>query len=120
MSAPLHITQRSAGGTIIFELHGRLIFEDGDEVLRDCIRSLIKTGPLSLLVDLQDVSYMDSAGIGALVEGYLRLTRRGGEMKLLRPSDHVRRVLDITRLSTVLDIYDDEAIALRTFNHVPA
>lgn len=119
MSAPLHITQRSVAGVIIFELHGRLIFEEGDEVLRECVASLIKTGPLSLLLDLRNVGYMDSAGIGAVVEAYLRLTRRGGQLKLLAPSDHVRRVLDITRLSTVLDIYDDEGAALRTFDTIP-
>ncbi len=120
MSAPLHITQRSSAGVIIFELHGRLVFEDGDEVFRECVNSLIKTGPLSLLVDLHDVGYMDSAGIGALVEGYLRLTRRGGEMRLLSPSDHVKRVLDITRLSTVLEVFDNEPVALRAFEHAPA
>ena len=118
MSAPLHITQRSAAGVIVFELHGRLVFEDGDEVFRECVGSLIKTGPLALLVDLRDVSYMDSAGIGALVEGYLRVSRRGGQLKLLCPSACVQKVLDITRLSTVLDIYTDEATALRAFDHV--
>ena len=120
MSAPLQITQRSAAGVVIFELHGRLVFEDGDEVFRECVSSLIKTGPLALLVDLHDVGYMDSAGIGALVEGYLRITRRGGEMRLLSPSDHVQRVLDITRLSTVLEVFHDESSALRKFNHIHA
>lgn len=119
MSAPLHIAQRSAGGVVIFELHGRLVYEEGDEVLRDCVSSLIRTGPRSLLVDLQDVNYVDSAGIGAIVEAYLKLTRRGGELKLLAPSDHVRHVLDITRLTTILEVYDEEAAALRTF-HAPA
>lgn len=120
MSAPLHITQRSAAGVIVFELHGRLVFEDGDEIFRECVASLIKTGPLALLVDLRDVSYMDSAGIGALVEGYLRLSRRGGQLKLLCPSACARKVLDITRLSTVLEIYEDEPAALRAFEHVAA
>jgi len=59
---------------------------------------------------------MDSAGIGAVVEVYLRLTHRGGECRLLRPSPHVRRVLDITRLSSVIGTFEDEAEALRAFD----
>jgi anti-anti-sigma factor len=117
MSSPLHVTQRFAAGIAILELHGRLVFEDGDESLRDAADALIQAGRLAVLIDLHDVSYMDSAGIGAIIEVYLRLTRRGGQCKLLRPSHVVKRVLDITRLSTVIETFDDEAAALRTYDH---
>ena len=120
MPAPLHIVQRAASGVVIYELHGRLVLDDGDEVLRDRVASLIKDGPLALLVDLRNVSYIDSAGVGVLVEAYLRFVRRGGQLKVLMPSEHVRRVLHITRLDTVLEIFDDEPTALRTFDRVNA
>ena len=98
MSSPLHVTQRFTSGVVILELHGRVVLEDGDQALRDAA---------------------DSA-IGAVVEVYLRLTQRGGQCKLLRPSPHVQRVLDITRLSTVIETFGDEATALRTFDHAHA
>ena len=120
MSTALHVTQRLAAGVAIVELHGRLVFEDGDQNLRDAVDALIQTGQLRVLLDLHDVTYMDSAGIGAVIEVYLRVTRRGGQCKLLRPSPHVQRVLDITQLSTVIDLFDDEAAALRAYDHAHA
>jgi anti-anti-sigma factor len=117
MSSPLHVTERVADGVVVLELHGRLVFEDGDQNLREAIDSAIATGRLAVLVDLHDVTYMDSAGIGVVVESFVRLTRRGGQCKLLRPSPVVRRVLDITQLSTVVATFDDEATALASFDH---
>jgi anti-sigma B factor antagonist len=115
MPSPLHVTQRLAGNVVVLELHGRIVLEDGDQALRDAVDAAIRATRLAVLVDLHDVSYIDSAGIGAVVEVYLRLTQRGGECKLLRPSPHVQRVLDITRLSTVIETFGDEAAALGTF-----
>jgi anti-sigma B factor antagonist len=120
MPAPLNVTQRMANGVAILELHGRLVFEDGDERLRSAVNDLIVAGQLAVLIDLHDVSYMDSAGIGAVVEAFLRLTHRGGQCRILRPSKCVQRVLDITRLSTVIDTFTDEAAALRTYDRVHA
>ena len=120
MPSPLHVTQRTAGGVLILELHGRIVLEDGDQALRDKVDEAIRDDRLAVLVDLHDVSYIDSAGIGAVVEVYLRLTHRGGQCKLLRPSPHVQRVLDITRLSTVIATFNDETAALATFDHAHA
>ena len=120
MPSPLHVTQRTAAGVLILELHGRIVLEDGDQALRDAADEAIRGDRMAVLVDLHDVSYIDSAGIGAVVEVYLRLTHRGGQCKLLRPSPHVQRVLDITRLSTVIGTFDDEAAALATFAHAHA
>jgi anti-sigma B factor antagonist len=120
MSSPLHVTRRNADGIAILELHGRLVLEDGDKTLRDVVDALIAAGRQAVLIDLHDVSYMDSAGIGAIVEVYLRLTHRGGQCRLLRPSPHVQRVLDITRLSTVIGTFEDEQAALRAFDHAHA
>jgi anti-sigma B factor antagonist len=120
MSAPLHVTQRTAAGVAILELHGRLVLEDGDENLRGAVDELIQAGRLDVLIDLHDVTYMDSAGIGAVVETYLRITHRGGKCKLLNPSLRVQKVLEITRLSTVIETFSDESSALRTYNHTHA
>jgi anti-sigma B factor antagonist len=120
MSSPLHVTQRLAGGVVILELHGRVVLEDGDQALRDAADTAIAANRMAVLVDLHDVSYIDSAGIGAVVEVYLRVTQRGGQCKLLRPSPHVQRVLDITRMSTVIETFADEGAAIRTFDHAHA
>jgi anti-sigma B factor antagonist len=120
MSSPLHVTQRITDGILILELHGRVVLEDGDQALRNAVDAAIEARRLAVLVDLHDVSYIDSAGIGAVVEVYLRLTQRGGQCKLLRPSPHVQRVLDITRLSTVIGTFADESVALATFDHAHA
>ncbi len=117
MSSPLHVTRRNAAAVVVLELHGRLVFEDGDQNLREAVDNLIATGQLSVLVDLHDVTYMDSAGIGVVVESFVRLTRRGGQCKLLRPSPVVTRVLDITQLSSVIQTFDDEAVALASYDH---
>jgi anti-anti-sigma factor len=117
MSSPLHVTRRMAGGVVVLELHGRLVFEDGDQSLREAVDALIATGQLAVLVDLHDVTYMDSAGIGVVVESFVRLSRRGGQCKMLRPSPIVARVLDITQLSTVIQTFDDEAAALASYDH---
>src|SRR4051812_29137623 len=75
MSAPLHILQRVAGGIAVFELNGHLVFAEGDRIFRDQVKAFADAGGRRLLVDLSGVSYVDSGGIGSLVEMYLHLTR---------------------------------------------
>ena len=115
MSAPLHIVQRVAGGIAVFALNGHLVFDEGDRIFRDQVRAFTAAGGRRLVVDLADVSYVDSGGIGSLVEMYLHLTRRGGTLKVMRPSACARRVLQITQLDSVLEVFDDEALALQSF-----
>ena len=115
MSSRLKITESRAGDVTILRLSGRLELEEGDLVFRDYVNRLIAEGRVNILLDLKDVTRIDSAGIGMLVSKYLSTQNRGGTIKLLqltRRSDHL---MDITRLATVFEIFEDEADAVRSF-----
>jgi anti-sigma B factor antagonist len=116
MSAPLQIAQRVAGGVAVFELSGHLVFDEGDRIFRDQVKAFAAAGGRRLIVDLSRVSYVDSGGIGSLVEMYLHLMKRGGHLKILQPSAPSRRVLQITQLDTVFEIFDEEEQAIRSFD----
>jgi anti-sigma B factor antagonist len=116
MSAPLRITERSVGGVVFLHLDGHLVFDEGDRILRERVVSLVDAGARALLVDLHDVTYIDSGGIGALVEMYLYVTRHDGRFVLVRPSHCADRVLHITHLSTTFQIFEEEAAAVRSLS----
>lgn len=113
MSSPLQITERAVGGVVIFGLSGRLVYDEGTRMLRDVLKTAIAAGARACLLDLEQITYLDSGGVGALVEMYRHVTRRGGQLKILRPSLCARRVLGITHLTAVFDVFDDEPEALR-------
>ena len=118
MAARLAITEVEVGDVTILRLSGRLELEEGDLDLRDYVDGLVVEGRLKILLDLKAVARIDSAGIGMLVSKYLSTQKRGGTIKLLhltRRSDHL---MDITRLATVFEIFDDEADAVRSFNTI--
>lgn len=116
MNPPLTITSRTAGRAVVLELRGRLFFdEDGDQLLRREVAARIAAGEHNLLLDLSGVTQMDSAGVGTLVAVYLHALKRGGKLKLLRPSDRVVRVLHMTRLDTAFEVFENENDAVRTF-----
>ncbi len=115
MTARLTITEAQVGDVTILRMSGRLELEEGDLDLRDHVDRLVAGGRLKILLDLKAVTRIDSAGIGMLVSKYLSTQKRGGTIKLLhltRRSDHL---MDITRLATVFEIFDDEADAVRSF-----
>jgi anti-sigma B factor antagonist len=114
MSVPLQLAERSAGDVVILELHGHLVVDEGDRALREYVRRLAAEGHRSILVDLGDVSYVDSGGIGTLVQMYNELATQGGQLKLMHPSPHSGRVLEITHLTSVFEIFEDEEAALRS------
>lgn len=114
MSAPLRITERSIGDVVIFHLAGHLVFDEGDRLLRERVMQALEAGSRFLIIDLCEVSYVDSGGIGALVEMYNQVNRRGGHLKLLCPSACADRVLHITHLSSVFEIFHDEDAAVRS------
>ena len=116
MDAPLQITQRTAADVVILMVSGRLIFSSGDEsVLRNEVAALVGAGERKLLVDLTRATHVDSGGVGSLVTAYLHTIRRGGQLKVVCPNERVCRVLKITHLDAVLDVFEDEAEALRSF-----
>ena len=115
MSSRLKIVESRAGDVTVLRLTGRLELEDGDLVFRDHVNQLIAEGRVKIVLDLNDVTRIDSAGIGMLVSKYLSTQNRGGTIKLLhltRRSDHL---MDITRLATVFEIFDQEEDAVRSF-----
>ena len=112
MAPVLRIAPRTVGSVTVFALSGQLAYEEGTRVLREAITAAVTDGARSCLVDLRDVTYLDSGGIGLLVAMFRHVTRRGGQFKLLCPSPAARRVLGISQLTRVFDIFDDEADAL--------
>jgi anti-sigma B factor antagonist len=113
MPPPLHISERVVGGVFIFGLSGALVFDEGTRVLREVLRNAVAGGARNCLLDLEQITYLDSGGVGTLVELFRHVTRQGGQLKMLRPSIPARRVLGITHLTAVFDIFDDEPDALR-------
>lgn len=108
----MQVTARDAGDAVVLTLKGRLILEDVEAELRTAIDGLIQQGRLELVLNLQDVNYVDSAGLGFLVSKYVGVHRRGGNMTLVGVSPRVAHVLQITRLSRVFETFasDEEAV----------
>jgi anti-sigma B factor antagonist len=96
-------------------MSGRITLGEGSVVLRDTIRDLIGKGQKKILLNLGDVTYIDSSGIGELVSAFTAVRREGGELKLLNLTKKVHDLLQITKLYTVFDIKDDEAAAIKAF-----
>jgi anti-anti-sigma factor len=115
LAAILQITERRVGHVTVLDLKGRLELDDGDTVLRDTINRLVEEGRVQLLLDLTNVTRLDSAGIGMLVGKYLTVRKRNGTIKLLHLTDRTSRLLHITKLESVFEIFQDEAQALRSF-----
>ena len=108
-------TNRQVDGVAVVDMSGRITLGEGSVVLRDSIRDLIGKGNKKILLNLGDVTYIDSSGIGELVSAFTAVRREGGELKLLNLTKKVHDLLQITKLYTVFDIKDDEATAIKAF-----
>jgi anti-sigma B factor antagonist len=106
---------REVDGITIVDLNGRITLGEGSELLRDTVRDLVGKGRNRILLNLGDVTYIDSSGIGELVSAYTSVQKQGGELKLLNLTKKVHDLLQITKLYTVFDIKDDEAVAVQSF-----
>jgi anti-sigma B factor antagonist len=111
----LRATYRDAGPVTVVDMSGRLTLGDGSALLRKTLRDLLEDNRTQILLDLADVDYIDSSGIGELVSGYISVKNRGGKLKLLNLTKKVHDLLQITRLFTVFDVYADENEAVRSF-----
>lgn len=111
----MRIVERSVGDVTVLKLIGRLELEEGDLLLRDAVNRLVEAGRVKLLLDMKEVTRLDSAGIGMLVSKFLTARRAGGAIKILHPTVRTDHLMDITKLSTVFEIFDDEEKALRSF-----
>ena len=106
---------RQVGGVTIVDLSGRITLGEGSVILRDSIRDLVSKGKNKILLNLADVTYIDSSGIGELVSAFTTVRNQSGELKLLKLTKKVHDLLQITKLYTVFDIKDDEATAVQAF-----
>jgi anti-sigma B factor antagonist len=115
MATVLFMTQREVGPVTIVDLSGRISLGEGSALLRKTIRDLLDAGQAKILLNLGDVNYIDSSGIGELVSGFTAVRNRNGELKLLNLTKKVHDLLQITKLFTVFDVYTDEATAVRSY-----
>ena len=106
---------RQVNGITIVDLSGRITLGEGSVVLRDMVRDLVTKGQRKILLNLGDVTYIDSSGIGELVSAFTTVRNQGGELKLLNLTKKVHDLLQITKLYTVFDVKDDEAAAVAAF-----
>lgn len=106
---------RQIDGVTIVDLSGRITLGEGSVILRDTVRELIGKGNKKILLNLGDVNYIDSSGIGELVSAFTTVRNQGGELKLLNLTKKVHDLLQITKLYTVFDVKDDEATAVKSF-----
>jgi anti-sigma B factor antagonist len=111
----LKIASREVDGVVILDLSGRITLGEGSVQLRDSIRSLISKGSKNILLNLGEVNYIDSSGLGELVSAFTTAKNQQADVKLLNLTKKVHDLLQLTKLYTVFDIYDDEAHAIAIF-----
>jgi anti-sigma B factor antagonist len=111
----LKLNTRQAGDVAVIDVSGRIALGEGSSVVLDAMRDLTTKGNKKILLNLSNVSYIDSLGIGELVAGFTSVANAGGTVKLLGLNKHVKDVLQITRLYTVFEVFEDEGPALRSF-----
>ena len=113
----LHATYRDVGQVTVVDLGGRIVLGDGSALLRKTVKQLLDDNRCKILINLADVDYIDSSGVGELVGCFTTVRNAGGELKLLNLSQKVHDVLHVTKLYTVFDIRDDEFTAVKSFDY---
>ncbi len=113
-------TCRRIDTVTVVDLGGRITLGDGSTTLRDTVRNLLGQGETRILLNLGEVSYIDSSGLGELVSAFTLVRRSGGDLKLLNLTRKVHDLLQITKLYTVFDVQDDEARAIAAFGRANA
>ena len=103
------------GDVVVLDLHGKILIGEGDDALRDAVNRLADAGKSKILLNLADVPYVDSAGLGEIVRCYTTVSKKGGKLKLLNLTAKIRDLLAITKLLTVFETYDSEADAVKSF-----
>ena len=111
----LTIASREVDGVTVLDLNGRITLGEGSVQLREAIRDLISKGSRTILLNMGDVNYIDSSGLGELVSAYTTAKNQGASVKLLNLTKKVKDVLQLTKLYTVFDVFEDEASAISSF-----
>ena len=112
----MKIEERAVEGVTILDLHGKMLIGEGDELLREKINSLVENGTAKIVLNLAEVPYVDSAGLGEIVRCYTTVSRKNGKLKLLHLTKRIHDLLSITKLLTVFDTYEDEAEVVKSFS----
>jgi anti-sigma B factor antagonist len=111
----MDIRERAAGGVTVLDLSGKVVLGEGDVQIKERIKELLADGQRKVLLNLGDVTYIDSAGLGALISSYATVKRDSGQMKLVNLTKRVQDLLAITKLITVFDTFDSEEEAIASF-----
>jgi anti-sigma B factor antagonist len=111
----LRATYRDAGAVTVVDIGGRITLGEGSALLRRTIRELLDEGRTQIVLNLADVNYIDSSGIGELVTAFTTVKKAGGNLKLLQLTKKVHDLLQLTKLFTVFDVYSDEHAAIGSF-----
>jgi anti-sigma B factor antagonist len=110
------LTTRQIGDVTVIDAAGRITLGEGSSTFRDTIKELTAKGHKKVLLNLGEVSYIDSSGIGELVSGFTTVSNAGGQLKLLKLTKRIQDLLQITKLYTIFEVFDDEATGLASFN----
>jgi anti-sigma B factor antagonist len=113
----MQISERDAGSVTILDLSGKVTLGEGDNLLKDKLNSLLHQGKKKVLLNLAQVNYVDSAGLGAIVSAYTTVTRDGGSLKLANVTKRLQDLLSITKLLTVFETFDSEDEGVRSFKN---
>jgi anti-sigma B factor antagonist len=111
----MQIEERAVGDVVVLDLKGKVTLGEGDELLKDKVNSLVNQGHKKIVLNLADVPYIDSAGLGEVVRTYTTVSRQGGSLKLLNLTKRITDLLSITKLLTVFECHDNEAEAVKSF-----
>ena len=119
MQSKLTIVERQAGDVVVLVLSGQILLDDGDLAFGRHVSDLFKRGQFRLVVDLAEVTYIDSSGIGMMAAKLKRARDSGGDMRLVHLTSRSQRLLGMMKLMTVFETFEDEVAAVRSFEHRP-
>ena len=112
----MQIEERKIGDVVVLDLKGKVMLGEGDELLKDKVNSLLQQGSKKIVLNLAEVPYIDSAGLGEIVRTFTTVSRQGGSLKLLNLTKRITDLLSITKLLTVFDTFDSESEAVSSFS----
>ena len=112
----MEIKKRTVGGVQILDCSGKIVLGEGTMTVRNTVRDLLAANEKKIVLNLGDVNYVDSSGIGEMVSTYTTVANAGGQLKLLNPTKKIEQLLVITKLLTVFQVFDDEQAAVASFN----
>ena len=112
----MEIQERTIQDVVVLDLSGKLTIGEGDELLKERISNLVQQGHKNLLLNLESVPYVDSAGLGEIVRTYTTVSRQGGKLKLVNLTKRITDLLAITKLLTVFETYESEDEAVKSFS----